>query len=185
MLATRNASPLTRVGTCVMADTTTAVLDPSRRGDVAVLPWETKCGAKPKPGSVAEVQSKLIQKSELIHLRDRVHALELLVIRFRAQASFDNDMISRCVMVVSAGCGEVSSTAHGTEANAIANLTPRQRHIMDLVVAGHPSKNIAADLGLSQRTVENHRAAIMKKTGSTSLPALGRLALVAELARAN
>jgi two-component system CheB/CheR fusion protein len=45
--------------------------------------------------------------------------------------------------------------------------------------AGHPSKNIAADLGISQRTVDNHRAAIMKKTGSKSMPALIRTALAA------
>ena len=62
-------------------------------------------------------------------------------------------------------------------ANHIANLTPRQRQIMDLVLAGHPSKNIAADLKISQRTVENHRASIMKRTGTKSLPALARLAL--------
>lgn len=61
----------------------------------------------------------------------------------------------------------------------ISSLTKRQHQIMDMVVAGHPSKNIAADLGLSQRTVETHRAAIMHKTGSKSLPALARLALAA------
>jgi two-component system CheB/CheR fusion protein len=64
-------------------------------------------------------------------------------------------------------------------ANTVASLTRRQRQVMDLVLAGHPSKNIAADLGISQRTVENHRALIMEKTGSKSLPALARLALAA------
>ena len=66
-----------------------------------------------------------------------------------------------------------------TAANHVAGLTPRQRQIMELVLAGHPSKNIAENLGLSQRTVENHRASIMKKTGSKSLPELVRLALTA------
>jgi two-component system CheB/CheR fusion protein len=64
-------------------------------------------------------------------------------------------------------------------ANHIADLTPRQRQVMELVLAGQPSKIIAADLSISQRTVENHRASIMKKTGSKSLPALARLALAA------
>ncbi len=66
-----------------------------------------------------------------------------------------------------------------TAASHVAELTPRQRQIMDMVLAGNPSKNIAADLGISQRTVENHRASIMAKTGSKSLPALARLALAA------
>jgi len=61
----------------------------------------------------------------------------------------------------------------------VAALTPRQREIMSLVLAGHPSKNIAVDLGISQRTVENHRASIMHRTGAASLPALARLALAA------
>ena len=61
----------------------------------------------------------------------------------------------------------------------LASLTPRQRDVMERVLAGQPSKNIAADLNISQRTVENHRAAIMKRTGSKSLPALARLALLA------
>jgi two-component system CheB/CheR fusion protein len=62
-------------------------------------------------------------------------------------------------------------------ATCLAGLTSRQREILDLVLAGHPSKNIAADLGISQRTVENHRAAIMHRTGSKSVPALVRFAL--------
>jgi two-component system CheB/CheR fusion protein len=66
-----------------------------------------------------------------------------------------------------------------TAADRVAALTPRQREIMLLVLAGEPSKNIAADLGISQRTVENHRASIMLKTGSRSLAGLARLALAA------
>jgi two-component system CheB/CheR fusion protein len=69
---------------------------------------------------------------------------------------------------------------HAAAAVSIAGLTPRQRGIMGMVLAGQPSKIIAADLGISQRTVENHRAAIMHKTGMRSLPALARLALAAE-----
>jgi len=71
------------------------------------------------------------------------------------------------------------SAWQATAAKCIADLTPREHQIMDLVLAGHPSKNIAADLGVSQRTVENHRASIMKNTGSKSIPALIRLALAA------
>ena len=64
-------------------------------------------------------------------------------------------------------------------ARRIAGLTPRERQIMDLVIAGQPNKIIAEDLGVSQRTVENHRAAVMKKTGSKSLSDLVRFAIAA------
>jgi two-component system CheB/CheR fusion protein len=69
------------------------------------------------------------------------------------------------------------SSIHQSALDRIADLTPRQREILRLVLAGQPSKNIAADLGISQRTVESHRASIMHKTGVRSLPALARLVL--------
>lgn len=62
----------------------------------------------------------------------------------------------------------------------VATLTARQHQIMDLIVAGHPSKNIAADLHISQRTVENHRASIARKTGSKSLANVIQTALCAD-----
>ena len=74
------------------------------------------------------------------------------------------------------GCQQIIDLAR-RGGRIVADLTPRQHQIMSLVVAGEASKNIAIDLGISQRTVENHRAAIMKRTGSKSLPALARMAL--------
>ncbi|MEO6152316.1 MAG: response regulator [Croceibacterium sp.] len=74
----------------------------------------------------------------------------------------------------------MTRTLEETAARHVEELTPRQREIMDLVLSGHPSKNIAADLGISQRTVENHRASIMHRMDAKSLPELARQALAAE-----
>ena len=64
-------------------------------------------------------------------------------------------------------------------ASKIGSLTGRQRQILDMVLAGAPSKKIAAQLNISQRTVDNHRAAIMRKFGARSVFALFRVALAA------
>jgi PAS domain S-box-containing protein len=83
-----------------------------------------------------------------------------------------------CVLEQGRDADKVSNWRAAAAAR-LESLTPRQRQIMTLVLAGHPNKNIAADLGISQRTVENHRAQIMKRTASASLPDLTRLAMAA------
>jgi two-component system CheB/CheR fusion protein len=94
---------------------------------------------------------------------------------------FSRDELVGSVACARARAQDASKHAAWREnaASHIAKLTPRQREVMDMVLAGHPSKNISADLGISQRTIENHRAAIMKRMGVRSLPALARLALAA------
>jgi len=77
---------------------------------------------------------------------------------------------------------EVRDARRRDTARLIAGLTARQREVMERVLTGQASKNIAADLGISQRTVENHRAAVMQKTGAKSIPALARLAMTAAAA---
>lgn len=73
--------------------------------------------------------------------------------------------------------GISASPGGGAPPSLTRALTQRQRQIMDCVLAGQPNKNIAADLNISQRTVENHRAAVMRRSGATSLPALARMAI--------
>jgi two-component system response regulator FixJ len=66
---------------------------------------------------------------------------------------------------------------HEETAARLATLTPRERHVLDLVVAGLLNKEIAAKLGLSPRTVEAHRAHIMEKIGARTVADLVRTVL--------
>ena len=66
------------------------------------------------------------------------------------------------------------SAGQAAAAMRIARLTKREREVMDLVVSGHLNKEIAARLGINQRTVETHRATVMRKMGASSLSELVR-----------
>ena len=55
-------------------------------------------------------------------------------------------------------------------------LTPREREVMALVVAGRLNKQIAYDIGISEITVKVHRSQVMRKMKASSLPDLARMA---------
>jgi FixJ family two-component response regulator len=64
-------------------------------------------------------------------------------------------------------------------ARRVATLTPREREVLALVVAGLPNKLVADRLGASEKTIKVHRARVMEKMRADSLAHLVRLAQVA------
>lgn len=84
----------------------------------------------------------------------------------------------------------LATTPHGHDQQTldavqrIAQLSPREREVLEALVAGASNKVIAFDLGLSVRTVEVHRARMMDRLGTHQLAEAIRLAVLATLASA-
>ena len=64
------------------------------------------------------------------------------------------------------------SRAEENAQRRLEQLTPREREVLDLIVAGRLNKQVADDLGISIKTVEVHRARVMEKMGVNSLAEL-------------
>lgn len=69
---------------------------------------------------------------------------------------------------------------HTRTKEQLAALTPRERQVLDLMIAGHANKVMAHDMDLSQRTVEIHRAHVMDKMQARSLAHLVRMVIDAK-----
>lgn len=63
----------------------------------------------------------------------------------------------------------------GEARDRYATLTPREKQVMEKVAAGLSSKQVAYELGISQRTVEIHRGAVMSKMGADSVASLVKM----------
>lgn len=79
-----------------------------------------------------------------------------------------------------------SKTQRAHESRAVAMgrvelLTARERQVFEGLVAGHPNKIIAHELGISPRTVEIYRANVMSKLNASSLSDVVRIALAADI----
>jgi two-component system, LuxR family, response regulator FixJ len=87
---------------------------------------------------------------------------------------------------IEAGLARLATTAADDSIAAgaaarLAALSPREREVLQGLLAGLPNKSIAYDLAISPRTVEIHRARVMDKMGARSLSELIRLSLAAGL----
>jgi len=100
-------------------------------------------------------------------------AFDFLQKPFRDQDLIDR--IQRALAKDQKGRTELRERARIKE--RLESLTPREREVLELVTSGKPNKIMAADLGVSQRTVEIHRARVMEKMDASSLAQLVRMVL--------
>jgi two-component system, LuxR family, response regulator FixJ len=90
----------------------------------------------------------------------------------------DQDLIDRIQRGLERDARSRGSLAqHAKIRQRIESLTPREREVLTLMTQGKPNKVMAAELGVSQRTVEIHRARVMEKSGAASLAQLVRMVM--------
>ncbi|MBV9726439.1 MAG: response regulator transcription factor [Gammaproteobacteria bacterium] len=90
----------------------------------------------------------------------------------------DQDLIDRIQRALERDTRNRTSLAqHARIRERLESLTPREREVLTLMTRGKPNKVMAAELGVSQRTVEIHRARVMEKSGADSLAHLVRMVM--------
>lgn len=109
-------------------------------------------------------------------VQSAVRALKHGAVDFFEKPDFNREelleRIQQCLRLHEQRC--VDRRRRQAVAEQIARLTPREREVMERVVAGNTNKHIAADLAISERTVEIHRHHVMQKMEVTSLAELVR-----------
>ena len=110
-----------------------------------------------------------------------VEAMHIGAFDFIQKPFRDQDLLDRIDQALTTSDEQEQQSARKkTVQNQFQTLTPREQEVMQFVVHGSANKVIAMDLGVSQRTVEIHRARVMEKMQARSLAELVRMALLIE-----
>ncbi|MGP8032962.1 MAG: response regulator transcription factor [Steroidobacteraceae bacterium] len=107
-----------------------------------------------------------------------VEAMQQGAFDFLQKPFRDQDLIDRIQRALERDVRNRASLAlHARIRERLDSLTPREREVLSLMTRGKPNKVMAAELGVSQRTVEIHRARVMEKSGAASLAQLVRMVM--------
>jgi two-component system, LuxR family, response regulator FixJ len=105
-----------------------------------------------------------------------VEAMQQGAFDFLQKPFRDQDLIDRIQRALERDArNRVGLDQHARIRERLDSLTPREREVLALMTCGKPNKIMAAELGVSQRTVEIHRARVMEKSGAASLAQLVRM----------
>lgn len=113
-----------------------------------------------------------------------VEAMQQGAFDFLQKPFRDQDLIDRIQRALERDSRSRAALAqHVKIRERLESLTPREREVMVLMTRGKANKVMAAELGVSQRTVEIHRARVMEKSGAASLAQLVRMVMDLESGR--
>jgi two-component system response regulator FixJ len=110
-----------------------------------------------------------------------VRAMKAGAIDFLEKPLDDARLLKALLTAQNAVDSPSSAEEKSRAAELILGLSPRERDVLSAVVAGKANKVIARALGISPRTIEVHRASLMRKLGATSLSDLVRITLTGGL----
>jgi len=112
-----------------------------------------------------------------------VEAMQQGAFDFLQKPFRDQDLIDRIQRALERDArNRTALDQHARIRERLDSLTPREREVLALMTRGKPNKIMAAELGVSQRTVEIHRARVMEKSGASSLAQLVRMVMDLEAA---
>jgi RNA polymerase sigma factor (sigma-70 family) len=127
-----------------------------------------------------ELQEELIRRGSSLPIPMAVDAMQKGAVDFIQKPFRDQDLLDRVHEALKTDQERrEEQQAHAEVVERLARLTNREREVFDLVVTGKPNKVIAYDLGVSQRTVEIHRARVMEKMQARSLADLVKMHMTA------
>ncbi len=111
-----------------------------------------------------------------------VHAMKAGAVDF-IEKPFNNELLlDRIQKAVAEGVEADSTRARQDEImGRVELLTPRERQVLDMVVAGETNKGVARRLDISDKTVEIHRARVMEKMQAKSLADLVKMVAIVEI----